>query len=80
MQQLPAALCCVADEFDAEKILPLELEHWSVDDIRDWLESYSGLPAWQIDQVADTIYDASDGVPKIVADILLEKFAHIQEQ
>jgi hypothetical protein len=80
MQQLPAALCCVADEFDAEKILPLELEHWSVDDIRDWLESYSGLPAWQIDQVADTIYDASDGVPKLVADILLEKFAHIQEQ
>jgi hypothetical protein len=69
------------DPFFRYKILHLPLEKWSLDDIRDWLSSYSALTKGQdIDDAAQKIYEASGGNPRTAATFLLDRFAQRQEQ
>ncbi|MGF1674832.1 MAG: hypothetical protein ACFCUV_14285 [Rivularia sp. (in: cyanobacteria)] len=72
-KQLPCY--CTQDDFTHTKILTLPLNMWELEDITTWLEFYSGLPAPQIDFKAKHIYNkTSDGIPKMVWDILQEEF------
>jgi hypothetical protein len=69
------------DPFFSHKILHLPLEKWSLEDIRDWLSSYSALTKGQdIDDAAQKIYEASGGNPRTAATFLLDRFAQRQEQ
>ncbi|NJL64035.1 MAG: hypothetical protein HC903_22135 [Methylacidiphilales bacterium] len=44
---------CCGDSFDYQKILKLPLNQWQQDDIQEWLEIYTGLPASKIDAIAE---------------------------
>jgi hypothetical protein len=66
---------CKRGEFDPLKIINLPLNAWTQKDIEDWLDSYSGLPAYRIDSMAKKIYRASlKGIPTLVYNALLEEF------
>lgn len=74
---------CTAHAFTSEKILALPLETWSLADIQGWLARCSPriMSRHEVDDAAQRIYAMSNGgVPKMVVDILLKEFAHIQEQ
>jgi hypothetical protein len=73
---------CYAEAFASNRILSLPLENWTLDDIQGWLEAYSHLRSGRmIDEEARRIFEMSvSGTPRLVANILLEQFAHTQEQ
>jgi hypothetical protein len=67
----PPTLYSTKDEFHAEKILELPLQNWTSDEIQNWLETYSGLKAHEIDALVKKVYGASmNGLPQLVYDAL----------
>jgi len=63
-QNLP---CCDRHNFDCRRMLELPLDCWTQDEIADWLDMYSGLPANRIDRLARRIYRISnEGIPELV--------------
>ncbi len=69
------SFCCTEAKFSFERILELPLRHWKYEDIQDWLETYSGWDAPQIDLFTQHIYNASmDGIPQLIYRTLLEHF------
>ncbi|WP_323367965.1 hypothetical protein [Leptothoe sp. PORK10 BA2] len=76
---LPTTLCCKKTNFSGSKILELPLQKWTKDEICNWLFDFSGLTQQtdqltdaDIAQIAQTIHDSTDGVPKAVYDELME--------
>ena len=76
---LPTTLCCKKTNFTGSKILELRLQSWTADEICNWLVRFSGLTQYtdqltddDISQIAQTIYDSTDGIPKDVYDELME--------
>lgn len=76
---LPTTLCCKKTNFSGSKILELPLQKWTKDEICNWLFDFSGLTQQtdqltddDIAQIAQTIHDSTDGVPKDVYDELME--------
>ena len=65
--------CCKVDTFEKGKVLEILLDKWTKDEIQEWLEAYSGLPSARIDLMADRIYRATDGLPGLVAQTLLNE-------
>jgi hypothetical protein len=70
-ESVPKTLCCTRDTFRAEKIIELPLQAWTREEVQDWLESFSGLEAHQIDRLAEKIYNSSNGgLPVLVYEAL----------
>jgi hypothetical protein len=65
---------CCGDSFDYQKILKLPLNQWQQDDIQEWLEIYTGLPASKIDAIARNIYlKTMNGIPFMVCGALQQE-------
>lgn len=65
--ELPPAYTCGRHEFDNEKVLELPLQKWSRDEIKEWLQYFSGWKAQDIEELAGTIYASSSrGLPALV--------------
>jgi hypothetical protein len=76
---LPACLdlpyFCQESRFDGTKILDLPLRKWTVKDIEEWLENFSGLPGPEISRTAKNIHQSSrKGIPQLARDALLKEF------
>ena len=67
--------CCTLDDYQKHKLLEISLKHWDRDDIRDWIAHYSCLPLTkaQLKRMTDKIYDATDGLPRLVVHELLKE-------
>ncbi|MFX0196430.1 MAG: hypothetical protein ACFFCW_09935 [Candidatus Hodarchaeota archaeon] len=66
-ESIPSSFCCSLEQFNCEKILELPLQNWTLDEIRNWLDLFSGLTASEIDKKAEVIYSASlNGIPGLV--------------
>ena len=77
--RLPEHLCCQPDHFDSRKLLELPLQPWTKDEIRLWLYRYVGPMATKLghtrtemDNLAQFIFDMSNGRPKDVQALLQE--------
>jgi hypothetical protein len=68
--------CCTPDDPDDERVLELPLREWTREEIQEWLEMFSSLPAPRIEQVAQRVYDnSSGGTPSIAYRELSHYFA-----
>ncbi|MCX7108958.1 MAG: hypothetical protein NTX45_02280 [Proteobacteria bacterium] len=67
--------CCTLDDYQKHKLLEITLKPWDWDDIHDWIASYSclGLTKPQLKRMTDKIYNATDGLPGLVAHELLKE-------
>ena len=66
-EDVPPTHSCTRNEFNIEKVLQLPLQSWSLDEIKEWLEYFSGWKAQNIEELAGTIYAASSiGLPPLV--------------
>jgi hypothetical protein len=70
----PADVCCTLERFGRRLLLEMALCHWSRDEIRDWVTRFSGLnlPRSGVDHMADTVFQATGGMPSLVAQQLLD--------
>ncbi|MEZ5592485.1 MAG: hypothetical protein R3F53_17975 [Gammaproteobacteria bacterium] len=65
---------CSIDDPDKTKILEIPLEEWTHAEIKVWMEKYSGVrDGSRIDFIAEKIHRASQGIPHIIADMLLSE-------
>jgi hypothetical protein len=53
--------CCTPNDPDEKRVLELPLRKWTREEIQEWLETFSSLPAPRIEQVAQHVYDNSAG-------------------
>jgi hypothetical protein len=53
--------CCTPNDPDEKRVLELPLQKWTREEIQEWLEMFSSLPAPRIEQVAQRVYDNSAG-------------------
>lgn len=67
---IPQSLSCSKEKFHVEKILELPLQNWSMDEIENWLGSYSRLKAQDINRLTKKVYGVSNGLPALVYDAL----------
>jgi len=67
--------CCTLDDYQKHKLLEIPLKPWGRDDIHDWIANYSCLPLnkVQLKQMTDKIYNATDGLPRVVVHELLKE-------
>jgi hypothetical protein len=66
-----AALLCTRANFNAERILELPLQHWSKEEIEEWLESYLQLSSEEIKRLSRKVYNSSNsGLPSLVHEAL----------
>lgn len=72
---LPAEHCCQREQFRKDRLLEIPLESWNRQNIREWIARYSGRSLWrsEIDSMADTIYESTNGDPTLVAHALLRE-------
>lgn len=76
-RDLRSSFFCTTSRPEPEKIIELPLRHWTIDDIRRWLDAYSGLDAAQVDRIAPRIYSASkNGYPSLVHKALVDYLGH----
>jgi len=81
---LAVDLCCTQEQFSGEKALPLPLRLWTLEEIRRWLFSFSGLTApsigveaQAIERMAQNIHEASGGgQPELVYTALMTTLEH----
>jgi len=70
--------CCCIDDFRRERLLEIELCHWKLSEIEDWLSrcgEFHTCPAAEIRQLAEIVMDASRGIPALIANQLLKQCA-----
>lgn len=65
---------CINNPFDYRKIIELPLPDWTVEDIKNWLINFKGLSNVASLQLANQIYNESEGTPLAVCSILENKF------
>jgi hypothetical protein len=77
--QVPAA-CLPAEHFSSPakfkhgKLIHFPLRRWKQEDIREWLDLFSGLESTEgIDRLAEKIYRTSKGLPPVVCKMLCEE-------
>jgi hypothetical protein len=65
---------CQNNSFDCRKILELPLPDWTVEDIKSWLINFKGLSNKDSFNLANQIYDESEGTPSVICSILEKEF------
>ncbi|MGK7899315.1 MAG: hypothetical protein AB4372_38290 [Xenococcus sp. (in: cyanobacteria)] len=71
--ELPYYCDCQKDKFDEQKIVKLPLEIWTQEQIKKWIYDYTEVPEPKINAMSQEIYLATDGLPRLVIDLLQKK-------
>lgn len=68
----------IAEPIDAIAITPLPIEHWTIQEIKEWLEDFQGLPISKSQSLAEQLHNSSlGGQPPVVRDLLNKRFRQI---
>jgi hypothetical protein len=70
--------CCSLDDLSPERLLEIELQQWTANDVSDWLARFGmrGRPPETIERICDMVMSTSQGgIPYLIEHALLEECA-----